>query len=169
MRPKSVVVLVVSLLASLPYVASAQKPVNFSFGGGYTQPNAEVSDRLGGGFNFNIGLQGNVSPVIGIEGLYSFNGFGDKDLPPLDISINPPGATVPADLSGDMSMQDGTASLIVQKPDGSVRPYGLVGMGVYYRKVRLTSPGVGMGTGLLRSVVVRLLPGWLGRNDEHPR
>ncbi len=144
MRAKSVVVLVVSILASLPYVASAQpKPVNFSFGGGYTQPNAEVSDRLGGGFNFNIGLQGNVSPVIGIEGLYSFNGFGDKDLPPLDVAVNPPGTTVPTDLSGDMSMQYGTASLIVQKPEGSVRPYGLVGMGVYYRKVRLTSPGVG--------------------------
>ena len=42
-----------------------------------------------------------------------------------------------------MNMQYGTASLIVQKPDGGVRPYGLVGMGVYYRKVRLTSPGVG--------------------------
>ena len=42
-----------------------------------------------------------------------------------------------------MSMQYGTASLIVQKPDGSVRPYGLVGMGLYYRKIRLTSPGVG--------------------------
>jgi opacity protein-like surface antigen len=144
MRAKTVFVLVVSFLASLPYAASAQpNPVNFSFGGGYTQPNAEVSDRLGGGYNFNIGLQGNVTPVIGIEGLYSFNGFGDKDLPPLDVAVNPPGATVPADLSGDMSMQYGTASLIVQKPDGTVRPYGLVGMGVYYRKVRLTSPGVG--------------------------
>ena len=33
--------------------------------------------------------------------------------------------------------------MIVQKPQGSVRPYGLVGMGVYYRKIRLTTPGVG--------------------------
>ena len=98
MRSKTVFVLVVSLLASLPYVASAQKPVNFSFGGGYTQPNAEVSDRLGGGFNFNIGLQGNVTPVIGIEGLYSFNGFGDKDLT-LNVADNPGDPTIPTDLS----------------------------------------------------------------------
>ena len=142
MRVKTVPVFVVTLLASLPYVASAQRPVNFSFGGGYTQPNSEVSDRLGGGFNFNIGLQGNVTPVIGIEGLYSFNGFGDKELT-LNVADNPGNPTIPTPFSGDMSMQYGTASLIVQKPDGGVRPYGLVGMGVYYRKIRLTTPGVG--------------------------
>ena len=101
MRSKTVFVLVVSLLGSLPYVASAQRPVNFSFGGGYTQPNAEVSDRLGGGFNFNIGLQGNVTPVIGIEGLYSFNGFGDKDLT-LNVADNPGNPTIPTPFSGDI-------------------------------------------------------------------
>ena len=160
MRVKTVLVFVVSLLASLPYIASAQKPVNFSFGGGYTQPNSEVSDRLGGGFNFNIGLQGNVTPVIGIEGLYSFNGFGDKQLT-LNVADNPGNPTIPTPFSGDMSMQYGTASVIVQKPDGGVRPYGLVGMGVYYRKIRLTTPGVGWVPGM-RSVVVCLLSGWMG-------
>jgi opacity protein-like surface antigen len=144
MRNKRFVTIIASLLAIIPAVASAQdKKFYFSLGGGYTQPNAEVSDRLGGGYNFNIGFEVKATPVIGIEGLYSFNGFGDKDLPPLNIAGNPGGATQLADLSGDMSMQYGTASLIVQKPDGSVRPYGLVGMGLYYRKVRLTSPGVG--------------------------
>ena len=50
---------------------------------------------------------------------------------------------MPTDFFADMNMQYGTASLIVQKPDGSVRPYGLVGMGVYYRPIRVTTPGVG--------------------------
>lgn len=50
MRSKTVFVFVVSFVASLPYAAQAQeKEVNFSFGGGCTQPNSEVSDRLGGG------------------------------------------------------------------------------------------------------------------------
>jgi opacity protein-like surface antigen len=143
MRAKTVFVLVVSLLATLPSVARAQdKGVHFSFGGGYTQPNAEVNDRLGGGYNFNIGLQGDVTPVIAIEGLYSFNGFGDKQFT-INVADNPGGSQIPTDLFGDMSMQYGTASLIVQKPDGGVRPYGLVGMGVYYREIRLTTPGVG--------------------------
>ena len=129
MRLKNVVP-VVCLLASLPSLVSAQtRPVNFSFGGGYTQPNAEVSDRLGGGFNFNIGLQGNVTPVIGIEGLYSFNGLGDKRIS-IPVSGTPGGASVPTDFFAGMNMQYGTANLVIQKPDGGVRPYGLVGMGV---------------------------------------
>ena len=35
-----------------------------------------------------------------------------------------------------MNMQYGTANVVLQKPDGAVRPYGLVGMGVYYRPSR---------------------------------
>ncbi len=142
MRTETVFVFVVSFLAALPNGAEAQKAINVSFGGGYTQPNAEVSDRLGGGFNFNFGIQGNATPVIGIEGLYSFNGFGDKQFS-IPIAGNPGDATVPTDLFGDMSMQYGTVSVIMQKPEGSVRPYGLVGTGVYYRKIRMTTPGVG--------------------------
>jgi opacity protein-like surface antigen len=137
------VVLLAGFVGVLPARALAQeKKVNFSFGGGITGANAEVSDRFGSGYNFNLGLQVNVTPVIGIEGLYSFNGMGDKQFS-IPLAGNPGGSTVPTDLFTDMNMQFGTASLIVQKPEGTVRPYGLVGMGVYYRPIRLTTPGVG--------------------------
>jgi opacity protein-like surface antigen len=140
---KRIGTLVAVLLAITPTLAFAQdKKFYFSLGGGYTQPNAEVNERLGGGYNFNIGFEVKATPVVGIEGLYSFNGFGDKQFS-IPIAGNPGGSTVPTDLFGDMSMQYGTASVIVQKPDGTVRPYGLVGMGVYYREIRLTTPGVG--------------------------
>jgi opacity protein-like surface antigen len=143
MTYKSVFV-VFSLLATVPAVAQAQeKRVFFSLGGGYTQPNSEVSDHLGGGYNFNFGVQVDVTPVVAIEGLYSFNGLGSKDL---SFNVFPqPIASggVPTDLSADMNMQYGTASLIVQRPEGAVRPYGLVGMGVYYRPIKVTTPGVG--------------------------
>lgn len=143
MRHYSLVVLALSMLV-LPASARAQeKKVNFSFGGGFTAPNSEVRDRLGDGYNFNFGVQVNATPVIAIEGLYSFNGLGDKQL---SIPVGPtpsPSNTVPTNFSADMNMQYGTASLIVQKPDGGVRPYGLVGMGVYYRPIKVTSPGVG--------------------------
>jgi hypothetical protein len=79
MSYKSVVLLFAGILGTLPAGAQAQeKKVNFSLGGGYTQPDGEVSDRLGGGWNFNLGVQVDVTPVIGIEGVYSFNGLGDK-------------------------------------------------------------------------------------------
>ena len=143
MPNKRIGTIVTVLLAIIPALASAQdKKMNFSLGAGYTQPNAEVSDRLGGGYNFNIALQGNVTPVFGIEGMYSFNGFGDKQFS-IPIAGNPGEPTVPTDLFGDMSMQYGTISAVVQRPNGGVRPYGLVGMGLYYRKISLTTPGVG--------------------------
>ena len=145
MRHSRTFVLIVVLLATVwPVAAQAQeKRVYYSFGGGYTQPNAEVSDRLGGGYNFNFGVQVNASGVIGIEGLYSYNGLGDKRLSVPVFPTPIPGASTATDFFGDMNMQYGTASLIVQRPNGGVRPYGLVGMGVYYRPVRVTTPGVG--------------------------
>jgi opacity protein-like surface antigen len=133
--------------AMLPGAARAQEQrVNFSLGGGWTAPNAEVRDHLGDGYNFNIGLQVNVTPVIGIEGLYSFNGLGDKRLS-IPVSGTPGGETIPTDFFADMNMQYGTGALVVQKPEGGVRPYGLVGAGVYYRPVKVTTPGVGFVPG----------------------
>ena len=79
-----------------------------------------MRDHLGDGYNFNFGLQVNVTPVIGIEGLYSFNGLGNKHL---SIHVYPTPLAVGGvhtDISADMNMQYGTASLIVQRPKGGV-------------------------------------------------
>src|SRR5215471_12604780 len=55
MRYTKTFVLVVGFLLTAS-LASAQKPVNFSLGGGLTTPNAEVKDRFGNGYNFNFGV-----------------------------------------------------------------------------------------------------------------
>jgi opacity protein-like surface antigen len=148
MRHRTTLVLAAGLLLTLlPIEAQAQeKRVNVSLGGGFTIPNAEVSDHLGDGYNFNLGLQVNVTPVIGIEGVYSFNGLGQKRIS-VPVSATPTATSVPTDFFGDMNMQYGTANLVVQKPEGVVRPYGLVGMGVYYRPIKVTTPGVGFVPG----------------------
>jgi opacity protein-like surface antigen len=127
--------------------ASAQdKKGNFIIGGGYTAPNSEVRDHLGDGYNFVIGGQFNATPMVSIEGLYSFNGLGDKQIS-IPVSPTPSGGGIPTDFFADMNMQYGTVSVLLQKPEGSVRPYGLVGMGVYYRPVKVTTPGVGFVPG----------------------
>ena len=123
--------------------ASAQdKKVEGIISGGYTAPNSDVRDHLGDGYNFNIGAQVNVSPVLGIEAMYSFNGLGDKRIS-VPVSPTPGAPGVPTDFSADMNMQSGTASLVFRKPEGSVRPYGLAGAGIYYRPIKVTTPGVG--------------------------
>jgi opacity protein-like surface antigen len=145
MRQTRILVTAIAMLTvAMATGASAQddRPVQFILGGGYTAPNAEVRDHLGDGYNFNIGLQVNVTPVIGIEGLYSFNGLGDKRIT-LPVSVTPVEGGVPTDFFADMNMQFGSANVVIQKPEGSVRPYGLVGMGVYYRPIKVTTPGVG--------------------------
>jgi hypothetical protein len=143
--PKNMLfVVAVGVLVTFTSGAQAQeKRAEFVLGGGFTAPNAEVRDRLGDGYNVNIGFQVNVTPIIAFEGLYSFNGLGDKDI---EIPVSPTpgqGGGVPTRFSAGMNMQYGTGSLIVQAPEGSVRPYGLVGAGVYYRPIEVTTPGVG--------------------------
>ena len=147
MHKRSVVFAAALLLAAVPSTALAQeKRTLFTIGGGYTAPNSEVRDHLGDGYNFTIGLQVNVNPVFGIEGLYSFNGLGDKTRT-FNIADFPDGPTRPTDISASMNMQYGTVAAVVQVPEGSVRPYGLVGMGVYYRPIKVSSPGVGFVPG----------------------
>jgi opacity protein-like surface antigen len=122
--------------------------VDFSLGGGFTAPNSEVRDHLGDGYNFNFGVQVNVSRAVAIEGLYSFNGLGSKDIsiPVLPQPLD--GTGIPTDFSADMNMQYFTLSAVFQRPEGSgVRPYGLVGGGVYYRPIKVTTPGVGFVPG----------------------
>ena len=147
MHKRLLVFVAALLVTAVPLAAQAQdKRGMFIIGGGYTVPNSEVSDHLGDGYNFTIGGQGNVTPNFGIEGLYSFNGLGDKRIS-IPVSGTPGGSAVPTDFFGSMNMQYGTANVVVQKPDGAVRPYGLVGMGVYYRPVKVTTPGVGFVPG----------------------
>ena len=143
--------LAAAVAATPPLTAQAQETrVHFTLGGGFTAPNSEVRDRLGDGYNFNIGLDVAVTPVISIEGLYSFNGLGEKRISvPVSPVVNPldESVAVPTDFFADMNMQYGTASVIFQAPEGNVRPYGLVGMGVYYRPIKVTTPSVGFAPG----------------------
>lgn len=137
--------LVAGVLAVAPATAQAQddKKVHFTFGGGFTVPNSDVKDHFGNGYNINFGVDVAVTPTVAIEGMYSFNGLGSKDL---TINVYPQplaDAGVPTDLSADMNMQTFTGNVIFQKAEGDVRPYGLIGMGVYYRPVKVTTPGVG--------------------------
>jgi len=136
-------VVTTAVLAAAPCIAHAQtQAAHFSLGGGFTVPNSEVKDRLGNGYNFNLGLDFTVTPNIYIEGLYSFNGLGRKQID-IDVSPTPSAQPTRTPFFSDMNMQYGTANVIFQKAEGGVRPYGLVGLGVYYRPIKVTSPAIG--------------------------
>jgi opacity protein-like surface antigen len=162
MRHTPILLALALVLAGSP--ASAQDPdkrVNWQLGGGYTWSLSEVRDYLGDGFNFNLGVTFEASPVIGIEGLYSFNGLGTKDFTLPVSSTDTPGApTVDTPFAADMNMQYGTASVIFNSPRSArVRPYGLTGIGVYYRPVTVTTPGVGFVPGYCSPWYYYCVPG----------
>jgi opacity protein-like surface antigen len=138
-------ILAAGFLAVCPMTAQAQEDrVDFSLGGGFTAPNSEVRDHLGDGYNFNFGMQVNVTRAFAIEGLYSFNGLGEKRI---DVPLATPlGET--SRFAADMNMQYFTVSGIFQRPEGSgVRPYGVIGVGAYYRPVKVTSSELGFVPG----------------------
>jgi hypothetical protein len=149
MRKNFFVCVAVLVVTAFPLAARAQEPKAgvFTIGGGYTAPNAEVSDRLGDGYNFIIGGQFNATPIFGIEGLYSFNGLGDKQIsiPVFDTPDDTVGT--PTDFFASMNMQYGTVAAVLQASEGKVRPYGLTGLGVYYRPVKVSSPAIGYAPG----------------------
>jgi opacity protein-like surface antigen len=174
MTYKTLIVMSASLLVSLPAGARAQdrftpeKRINFSFGGGYTAPNSEVRDHLGDGYNFNIGLQVNITPVMAVEGLYSFNGLGSKRIA-IPVAPLPVGTdAIPTDFFGDMNMQYFTTNFVVQKPQGTgtFRPYGLTGMGVYYRPIKVTTPSVGWVPGYCDPYWYVCFPGGFVETDR---
>jgi hypothetical protein len=143
MRNRSLLVVAATLVALSAASASAQvKRVQISLGSGFTAPNSEVRDHLGDGFNINFGVQVNVTPVIGIEGVYSFNGLGEKQITGR-VADQPGLPSIDRNFFGDMNMQYGTFSLVFQKPEGQVRPYGVAGGGIYYRPIKVTTPGAG--------------------------
>ena len=112
MRHTGILLFAIAAVIAPTGAAAQDRPVNFILGGGFTAPNSKVRDQVGDGYNVVIGLQGNVTLVIGIEGLYSFNGLGQKSN--LHSSERSPGRTpVPTDFFGDMNMQYGTGSLIL--------------------------------------------------------
>ena len=140
------ILLAAVVVAAVPASAQDERPVQFTLGGGVTFPNSEVRDHLGDGYNINVGLTFNVNPVFAIEGLYSFNGLGQKQIS-LPVSVNPNDPGIPTDFFADMNMQFGTVNLVVKKPTGGVRPYFVTGVGVYYRPIKVTTPAVGFVPG----------------------
>jgi len=131
------------LVASVTNAYAQDKPVTINVGAGYTFALSDVRDHLGDGYNINLGVTFNVNPHIGIQAEYSFNGLGEKQLA-LPTVTPPPGASAVRDVFADMNMQYGSFNLVLRpKVEGRAKPFIVVGPGVYYRPVKVTTPGAG--------------------------
>ena len=147
-------VVLAALVAAAPAAAQTsvvatsadERPVQFTIGGGYTGVYGAGKDRVGSGGNVTIGVLFKPSPVFGIQGEYGWNGMKQKQLS-LAVSPTPIAGAVPTDFFADANMQYGAANLVFSPAmSGKTAPYFLTGLGVYYRPVSISTPGVGYTT-----------------------
>jgi len=133
----------VALLAWATPAVAQDKLVDVNVGAGYTFALSDIRDHLGDGYNVNFGVTFNLSETLGIQGEYSFNGLGQKTIQ-IPVSPTPNASTVPTDFSADMNMQFGDLNVIYRpQTGGRAKPYVVGGIGIYYRPVKVTTPGVG--------------------------
>ena len=138
MRKVVAFLFVAALVAAVPAQAQDKK-VDVNIGAGYTFALSDVRNYLGDGYNIDFGITFNVTPAIGIQVEYAYNGLGKKQVDPSKL---PPGTD--AAIYGDMNMQYGDFNLVFKPPtSGKAKPYIIAGVGVYYRPVKVTTPSVG--------------------------
>jgi hypothetical protein len=147
MRRVMSLLFVAAVVAAVPAQAQNEEPPHLlpfevHVGGGYTFSMSSVRQYLGDGYHVNTGLTLSLTPVLGFQVEYSYNGLGKK-------TVNVPGGTLPSGVtvvpvSADMNMQYGNFNLVVRPPTrGRVKPYLISGVGVYYRPVKVTAPTAG--------------------------
>lgn len=141
------ILLIALLAAAAPAGAQDERPVQLTLGGGFTGVYGAAADRIGNGGNFTLGVLFKLNPNVGIQGEYAWNGIKQKQLG-LPVSVNPLlSGAVQQDFFADGNMQYGSANVLFSPTvSGKLKPYGITGLGVYYRPVSITSPAVGFTT-----------------------
>ncbi len=135
----------VVLAASPALGQSDDKKVVFNIAGGPTFVASNVGKHFGTGGNFEFGVTFNVTPVIGIQAEYGGNRLGSKtatyDIGPCPGC--PANGVTQFTANGWVHYGDFNVVLHPKWDDKKVQPYGLAGVGVYYRPVNVTTPQAG--------------------------
>jgi len=121
-------VFVAAAMAATSAAAQDVKPIQLTIGGGWTSVLGPAKDHVGQAGNFTLGVK--------------------KKQLSLPVYPAPNGSTgVPTNFYADGNMQYGDFNVLLHAPTkGKAKPYGIVGAGVYYRPVNITTPAVGYTT-----------------------
>jgi hypothetical protein len=146
MRVATWLVVTMLMLASVPaWAQEEERPVNFNFGGGYTATLGEAGKSIGNGYNFGAGLRVNLLPKIGVQVEYMVHSLAQQTVS-IPVALVAFGTTTNKDFSSDARLRVVSVNAVL-KPAGGGRtksaPYLLVGGGIYWRPVEVSTPAVG--------------------------
>ena len=135
-----------ALLVATTAAAQDEKKVQLNIGGGYTSILGAAKDHIGNGGNFTLGVLFNTSGPVSFQGEYGWTGISKKQIK-ANVFPTPIGDGTPTDFFADGNMQYGDFNVLFHPNNGAkAKPYVLAGLGVYYRPVNITTPGVGYVT-----------------------
>src|SRR5262245_4720487 len=141
------VVAAFSMFVAAAPVAAQDKPVDINIGFGVTLPEGNFADSFDTGWNGNFGATFNLSPTLGVQGEYMYMRMNG---PERVISVSPiPGGIGTNQLLESNHQVHAFLGNVVYKAmphDSMVGGYVLGGLGLYHRKVQITSPAVGFTT-----------------------
>jgi len=110
-----------------------------SLGGGGTTLFGDIGDSFGLGRNFELGVNVNLTEIVGLRFDYLYGRFRegrDVSLPAVDPQTTRIDAT--------HRIHAGLFDVVVTSPTDRVKVYGLGGGGIYQRNVDLSTPGTGL-------------------------
>jgi opacity protein-like surface antigen len=142
-------VLAAAVIAATTAAAQDVKPIQLTIGGGWTGVYGPGKDFVGSSAgNFTVGILFNLNPIFSVQGEYAWNGVKKRTI---NLNVYPTplqdNTGVPTNFYADGNMQYGSGNVLIHAPThGMAKPYGIVGAGVYYRPVNITTPGVGYTT-----------------------
>jgi opacity protein-like surface antigen len=135
-------------IAAAPARAQDYKPVDVNFGFGWAFPVSGFNDAFDAGWNGAAGATFNITPMIGIQAEYMYAHMGGPERT-ISVVSNPIAASATNGLlESNHQMHVGTFNLVTRtnSADRMIQGYGVGGLGIYHRKVEITSPSVGYTT-----------------------
>jgi len=137
-----------SILVAAAVPAAAQdKPVDFNIGFGWALPEGDLGNSFDAGWNGQIAATFNVSHTFGVQGEYMYMRMNGPDKT-ISVSVTPggPGTNQLLESNHQVHAFTGNAVFKSVSADRPLGGYALGGLGVYHRKIQITSPAVGYAT-----------------------
>ena len=143
MRTRVMLVAAATLLAAAPAFAQYEKKLTINLGGGVSLPLSDVKERFGTGYDIAVGATYHLNVTFGVQAEYQYHNLADSARTLAVQPLPEVAATRLILIEAGHSLHNlDFSGVYTPSSDGPVGGYLLGCVGVYYRTVGLTTPGI---------------------------